>query len=109
MQTPTIGELRHHMILERPTASPDGAGGAHLTWSPVANAWALIEEVKGKGARARRGGLEYARHRITVRNSPAVEPADRLRLGTRFFYVLDVEPLGSPPTHLACICDELTF
>ncbi len=41
------GWLRHRVVIEAPVATPDGAGGAALTWTVVASAWALVEPVAG--------------------------------------------------------------
>ena len=47
MKPPRIGSLRHRVVLEAETRTPDGGGDASLGWSPVADLWAAIEPVAG--------------------------------------------------------------
>jgi SPP1 family predicted phage head-tail adaptor len=106
MRTPTIADLRHRLLLEQPLATPDGAGGANVTWSTVTEVWAAVVPLTADEVAEADGRAGTVRYRIVVRTGPAITPAQRFRLGARSFPIRGVRPLGSPVTHLVCDCDE---
>ena len=61
------GQLRERVIIEQPVRTPDGAGGADVTWEVLASVWA--EVVTLAGTEAMLGARDEARqaHRITIR------------------------------------------
>jgi SPP1 family predicted phage head-tail adaptor len=41
------GWLRHRVVIEAPSLTPDGAGGGTGTFAPLGTVWALVEPVAG--------------------------------------------------------------
>jgi len=72
------GWIAHRVAIERPVASPDGAGGATLDFEPVATVWAAIEPLSARedGASGRLG--TRITHRITLRWRADITGAMRL-------------------------------
>jgi SPP1 family predicted phage head-tail adaptor len=61
------GWLRHRVVIEAPEETADGAGGATVTWMPLAAVWAAIEPVSA-GERITAGRLTgIVTHRVTMR------------------------------------------
>lgn len=42
------GALRERVTLQAPVRTPDGAGGADVTWSDVATVWASVMALSGR-------------------------------------------------------------
>ncbi|HCX68352.1 MAG TPA: head-tail adaptor protein, partial [Rhodobiaceae bacterium] len=42
-----IGEMRERVTLQSPSRTPDGAGGAEVTWTSGATVWAKVEDRGG--------------------------------------------------------------
>ncbi|MCX5497658.1 phage head closure protein [Kaistia dalseonensis] len=61
------GILAHRVTIQRPVATPDGAGGAALTWEALATVWAAIDPVSAREDAASDRLATRLTHRITVR------------------------------------------
>ncbi len=84
-----IGRLRHRLVLEAPAESPDGSGGADVTWNAVATVWAEIAPLSGRETLKAETVTAEATHRIAIRRR-AVSPAMRFVGGGRIFEILAV-------------------
>ena len=73
------GRLRERVRIEREVRTPDGGGGASITWEAVAVLWANVQPLKGQ-ERLQAMQLEASNlFKITLRNpGPAVKLADRI-------------------------------
>ena len=73
------GWIAHRIVIEQASATPDGAGGAILAWSPLATLWAAVEPVKAE--RLAGGDRLSARitHRVTIRWRGEVTAGMRIR------------------------------
>jgi len=61
------GWLRHRIRIERPVATPDGAGGESVAWESLATLWARIEPLEAREHVAADHLAETVSHRLIVR------------------------------------------
>ena len=106
MSAPTIGSLRHRLVLEEVTRTPDGAGGATETWGTVAELWADLHPLAGREAPHAEQLSGRLTHRVIVRYRAGIVPAMRFRLGQRLFHIEAVRDLGERRRHLECLVEE---
>lgn len=84
--------LQRRLVLERRVDTPDGGGGARVSWMEVSAVWA---EVRALATRERRAGAALGSrvsHRLLLRQVPEhsachPRPTDRLREGGRVFAI----------------------
>ena len=90
-----LSRLDREMTLEAQVATPDGAGGRTLTWTPVGRIWVGLRSARGREAAGQVGALSEARWTATLRGAAPGDPArpmpgQRLREGLRTFRILSV-------------------
>ncbi len=103
--------LSRKLVLERPQAAPDGAGGFARRWEALGMVWAAVHARSG---RERDGGeisLSSARYRITLRASPVgteqrPTPECRFRDGDRVFTIEAVTEADPRGRYLICHATE---
>ncbi|MBO9472020.1 head-tail adaptor protein [Shimia sp. R10_1] len=103
--------LSRKLVLERPLAAPDGAGGFARSWETLGTVWA---EVQPRSGRSRDGGemsLSSARYKITLRATPVGSeqrptPACRFRDGDRIFTIEAVTEADGVGRYLVCHATE---
>ena len=100
------GRLRLRLILEKPAATPDGAGGATIAWTSAATLWADMTPLRAEERSVGEGRGDLTRHRIVVRHRSDVEPGDRFRLGTRLFRIVGVTDPAEDGRYLVCLAEE---
>lgn len=61
------GKLRERVTIERPVRTPDGAGGADVTWEALATVWAEVVALGGTEAALGERMEARAPHRVTIR------------------------------------------
>ena len=106
MKPPRIGSLRHRVVLEAETRTPDGGGGASLGWTPVAELWAAIEPLTGNESIIAEALRAHVSHVLVIRSRPGVAPAMRFRFGARLFDITAVLDIGERRRFLACSCRD---
>lgn len=106
MRRTAIGALRHRVVLETETRTPDGGGGAALDWAPVAELWAAVRPLAGGESVAAEAVAGRLTHLVTIRYQPGVEPAMRFRLGPRILAIAAVLDVDERRRFLACHCRE---
>lgn len=102
-----IAAMRHRLVHETPVETPDGLGGASVSFIAVDALWGAVETTAAASEIADRPGAVLT-HKVTVRAPATVQPGDRLRLGSRRFLV---EAVGDPEgrgRRLVCDCREET-
>ncbi len=104
---PPIGALRHRLLLEASTPTADGAGGAELSWSPLAYVWAEIEPRAGREAVGADAVEARVTHAIRLRHRAGLSPAMRFREDTRVFAIRAVLAIGTRRRWLECLCEEI--
>ena len=103
---PTIGELVHQVALLAPIRSPDGSGGAAVTYALEAELWADIRTRSGQShliADRLAGSLT---HSIWIRWRPGLTPDHRFRFDTRTFLIRSVLDHDGRHRFLECSCEE---
>jgi SPP1 family predicted phage head-tail adaptor len=101
-----IGRLDQRLVIERETATADGAGGYTLGWEPFASVWGRIEAVGGgEHVRAMAREAKVA-HRIIIRRLPGVTAEMRIKAGTRVFNIRAVLDSGARQSFLELLCEE---
>ncbi|WP_180355894.1 phage head closure protein [Aliirhizobium smilacinae] len=100
------GQMTARLSLEEPVSTPDGQGGAAVTWTKIAAMWAKIEPVSS--SLAERAGAEIGTitHRIWLRFREGVSTGQRLRKGARLFAVKLVQDPDETGRYLTCLCEE---
>ncbi|GLK69902.1 head-tail adaptor protein [Ancylobacter dichloromethanicus] len=102
-----IGALRHRLVQETPVTTPDGLGGASVSFIAVDALWGAVETRGTPAEIADRPGALLA-HTVTVRAPATVQPGDRLRCGARRFLVEAVSDPDGRGRYLVCDCREET-
>lgn len=103
--------LSRRLLLERPLAAPDGAGGFAQTWETLGSVWA---EVMARSGREVDGGvmsLATAKYRITLRGAHMgaerrPTPECRFREGERIFAIDAVTEKDALGRYLICHVTE---
>lgn len=103
--------LNRRLVLERPVAVADGAGGFTETWAVAGVLWAEVRAGVGRDAAGEEITLASTGYRVTVRGAAvgaAARPVagNRLRDGTRVFTVLAVAERDPQGRHLVCFARE---
>jgi len=102
----SVGRLRHRLILEAVSRSPDGGGGAAESWTTVAQLWGRIRPTGGAEVFDADGLSGRISHEITLRHRPGVTPAMRLSTGLRRFEIVAVMDVDERRRWLKCLCVE---
>lgn len=82
-----IGQLRHHIQLERAVVMDDGAGGGIRSWQAITDAWARIEPIAMTHDNAERKAAQIITHRIVMRWRNDVDSSCRIVWGPRIFLI----------------------
>lgn len=106
MSLPLIGEMRHRLRLEAAVRTPDGGGGATVSWGLVAEVWGAVVPLSGS-ERAEADGLKgRVTHEIVIRYRPGVLPELRFTFGARVFDIRTVLDVSERRRFLRCLVEE---
>jgi SPP1 family predicted phage head-tail adaptor len=100
------GQFTARLDLEAASPTPDGQGGATLSWSVAASLWARIEPTTfsfDETAGQMRGELS---HRIWIRARDGMAEGMRFRKGARLFLIRAVRDPDETGRYLVCLCEE---
>jgi SPP1 family predicted phage head-tail adaptor len=101
------GALNVRLVLEAPSATPDGAGGEEIEWQAVASLWAELTPLSGGETLAFDRSDPSVRWRVRFRYRNGVTPDMRLRLGERVMEIRAVyDPDGAGRAFLECLAEE---
>lgn len=106
MSRPRIGALRHRFALEIAQRAPDGAGGAIVTWSLVADIWSELTSATGAEIVVAENISGRVSHVVHMRHRSDVAPAMRLRSGARVLDIVAVLDVDGRGRFLECLCIE---
>jgi SPP1 family predicted phage head-tail adaptor len=85
------GRLRHLISIQQQTTTQDSYGEAVNTWTDVyANIWASVEPLQGREFFSGEKFQSEITHRIRMRYKSGLLPKQRVKFGTRYFYVTDI-------------------
>jgi SPP1 family predicted phage head-tail adaptor len=100
-----IASLRDRLALEQPVRTPDGGGGASVTWETVAELWAHVRPISGEERLTHDQIAGRLTHAVWLRYRSGVVPAMRLRRGARIYEIVAVLDT-LPRAYLKCLCEE---
>ena len=110
---PTSPRLASRLTLESPVRTPDGGGGATVTWVPVGHLWG---EIEARSARETAPGDRVSSrvtHRITLRRGPTAAerpgPEQRLVHRGRVFAIHGVAEADPRGAYLTVWAEEGPF
>ena len=106
MSRPSIGSMRHRLVLEAVSRADDGGGGATETWNPVAVVWAAVTPMTGDENVAAEALMGRLTHVVHIRHRPGVLPAMRLRFGVRLLEIVAVLDVDERRRRLKILCRE---
>ncbi len=102
----SVGALRHRLTVERPARTDDGAGGAFVSWEPVAELWAALAPLSAAEAVVADQLAGRASHEIIVRYRSDLAPAMRFRLGSRLLSIVAILDADNRRRFVRCLCRE---
>lgn len=101
-----IGELRRRLALEAPTSSPDGGGGAMISWTELATLWADVRARRGD-ERDRADRPDARLHlQVRIRYRRDVTTAMRFRHEGRVYNIRSLFDEDGRERFLTCLCEE---
>lgn len=100
------GRLRLRLILEKPAATPDGAGGRTLGWSASGIVASELTPVRPEERGSGQGIADLTLYKVIIRRRADVEAGDRFRLGARTFLLLAVTDPHEDGRYLVCLAEE---
>lgn len=107
MRSPVCAsDLRHRIAIERDVRTPDGGGGAEVTWAPVAQVWAAIWPRTASEQLELDRVAGVATHDIWIRFRPDVTPQMRITFGSRIFDIRGVLDMDGKRRWLKCDSQE---
>ncbi len=83
-------ELRHHIVIQTQTETPDGYGGFSTTWAEYANAWAAIKPYKAWEQGVSLQNESRTQHKISIRYIAGLDNVMRIKFGGRYFNIKSI-------------------
>ena len=103
---PGIGALRERVTLQLPVRTPDGAGGAAVSWTAGTPVWAKVEE-RGGGERVEGERLAAkARLRVTIRYRSGITTEMRVMRDGKALNILSLRDPDGRKRFLLLDCEE---
>lgn len=102
------GLLRHRLLLQAPTAEPDGMGGFETGWADVATVDALIAPPSARARFAADRETADVTHTVTIRHRAGVVPGMRFAMDGRHLVIRTVRDLDETGRYLVCGTVETT-
>ena len=109
MKSWPIGSLRHRVQLEVPSRDQAEAGGAVVTWEPVATLWAEIIPLSGTEVFRADGISATAAFEVRTRFRPDIPDINaemRFVFGERVLDIKSVRDIEGRRRWLSCVCEE---
>ena len=103
-----IGKLNKQLVIEEFTRTPDGAGGAEITWADFATVWAAVRSKHGAEKLHADAPTSTTSHEIVIRYVNGLHPRMRFMDGTRKFEILSIINVEEKDKWLSCLCREKT-
>ena len=101
------GMLNARLVLERAVETPDGQGGATVSFIAMASLWAHIEPVAAKADEAAGTLRVTVTQRIRLRWRDDLAGGMRLRKGERLFAIRAFRDPDETGRYLICDCEEI--
>ncbi|MEM7303626.1 MAG: phage head closure protein [Pseudomonadota bacterium] len=100
------GGLRHRLILEQRTDTPDGAGGITESWTELGRIWGRVSPVSPSSGTTEDQVQETMRHRVIVRFRQDITSDCRFLFEGRELRILTVHDPDESKRYLICAVDE---
>ncbi|MBB4121590.1 phage head closure protein [Martelella radicis] len=107
MLTLDPGAFSARLDLMTPVAAPDGQGGATMTYTLLARAWARIEPVSIGASEEANGETFHVTHEIWLRARDDLESGMRLQRGARVFRLAGFRDPDETGRYTVCRCEEV--
>jgi hypothetical protein len=105
-----IGQMRHRLVVENPTASADGDGGYSDSYAAAAPSpvWASVEPATPGVIEQQVGNRIEApiTHIVTLRYHAGVTTRTRFTFGSRRLFVRGLQKMHEVGEWLVCSCEE---
>ena len=100
------GKLRHRVIIQYMTETPDAYGEPIRSWATLTTVWASIAPVGGREAARADMVSADSTHTVTMRYYPGLSPTHRFLWGTRVFEIVNIRNTAEVNRELICECRE---
>ncbi|MBB4104859.1 phage head closure protein [Allorhizobium borbori] len=100
------GQMTARLDLQRPVSSPDGQGGAAVSFETVAALWARIEPMNHALTEDASQREVILTHRIWIARRDGVQAGMRFVRGARVFAIRAVQDPDETQRYLVCHCEE---
>ncbi|MDM9629075.1 phage head closure protein [Rhizobium sp. S152] len=100
------GQMTARLELEAPVETPDGQGGATVSFTEIASLWARIEPVSELSEEQAGSDVFTLTHRIWLRFRDDIKSGMRLRKGARVFAIGAWRDPDERGNYLVCLCEE---
>jgi len=106
MSGPSLGELRHRLVLEELQREDDEGGGFSENWVAVAELSAVLRPIGGGESVEADRIAGRVTHEIVLRYRDGVQPSMRFRKAARLFHIVSAIDLEERRRWLRCLCEE---
>jgi SPP1 family predicted phage head-tail adaptor len=101
-----IGKLRHKVSFQNYATAQDDAGQPVKTWSTYDSVWAWIRPLSGREKMAAQQPVAEMSHEITIRYHGSITVNDRIKYGSRYFYINFIGNYDENNAFMKIICRE---
>lgn len=101
------GKLNRQIIIQKPTDTPDGAGGDVRVWTPFLTLWAQVSPSTGTEPFFAEQMYPKLTVTFTIRYRKGITAAMRVVYGTRLFNIRSVEETQDSRVYLKLHSEEL--
>lgn len=84
------GTLKHRIVIQSETKTPDGIGGSTLTWADKMEAWAAIWPLSAKESLDAMKLELVVTHKIRIRYRSGITAKNRIKFGSRIFNIVSL-------------------
>lgn len=104
---PNIGDMKHYLTLQQyGTAAQNAFGEETQGWADRTSCWAQIMPLSGDELMTARQLNPEVTHRIDMWYTAAMYTQQRLKYGTRYFYILSVVNVNEESQFMQLMCVE---
>lgn len=104
-----IGNLRHRVTFQTPTATPDAYGDPIQSWADIDTVWARIEPTAGVERYSSMHHQGEVDHRVLCRyhsGLASLNVEDRVKFGSRYFDIKSIKNTDERDIQLEIFCKE---
>lgn len=102
-----IGLLRKRIDILEASRTPDEAGGASLSWTPIETVWAGLERLSSTRDFAGDRAAHLRRIAATIRFRDGIALGARVRFEAVDYEIVSIESVGDKDRKLVLVCEEV--